>query len=161
MEPMSTPKTKIKKHLLPNLHKSSRTLPFIKISAPWKKRQKGFTLIEVIIVVVVLSIAVGTLLTVVANVMRATVLPEVINISTGLAEQELERVTVQRFSAVATEASSAFASPFDDYTRQVTVSNLDANLSPTGSSTDYKQVVVTVSHGVGGDISLTSVVVNN
>ncbi|MCM8775116.1 MAG: type II secretion system GspH family protein, partial [Candidatus Omnitrophica bacterium] len=85
------------------------------------RQQKGFTLIELIIGLVVISIAVGTMVSVFADVVYSSVLPEIINTSAALAEQELERVSGMRFSSIANEGPTNYPGAFSSYSYQITV----------------------------------------
>lgn len=123
--------------------------------------QKGFTLIETLIAVVVMGIAVGALLLVLTSVVDQTVLPEIHNVGSHLLEREFERVTSQRFAAVVNEPSTAFPGSFSDYSWQVAVSPVPAALASDPGMSQYKQVLVTVTHASGGAVSLSTVVTNN
>lgn len=118
-------------------------------------------MIELIIAIVVLSIAIGTLGNVLANMTTQAVLPRSLNTSTHLAEQELERVSGLRFSAVANEGPTSYTGNFSDYSYQVAVSAVPATLATDPAQAQYKQVAVTVSHATGGSVTLTTVVTNN
>ena len=125
------------------------------------RQEKGFTMIELIIAIVILSIAIGTLGVVIANMTTQAVLPGVLNTSTQLAEQEMERVSGLRFSAIANEASTSYTGNFSAYSYQVTVSAVPVALANDPGQAQYKQVQVTVTHTAGGSISLTTIVTNN
>ena len=125
-----------------------------------RNKDRGFTLIELVVAIVVISIAVSGLLVTFSNIIRATVQPEVINISTHLAEQEMERETALRFSSVANVASTNFGGSFSAYSFQVAVSAVPAALANDPGMANYKQVLVTVTHTSGVSLSLTSVVTN-
>ena len=116
--------------------------------------RRGFTLIELIIIIVVVSIAMGVLLTALASVTNNTIYPLVIQTATELAEQEIEKITGTRFSYVCSCTSNAYAAPFDAYSRQITVTGI----APVPA--EYKQVDVTVSHSTIGSVTLRTIVTN-
>ncbi len=122
--------------------------------------QKGFSLIEMVIAIIVLSIVVGTVLSVFADVMQSTVTPEIINVSTSLAEKEMERVSGLRFSDVVDEGPTSYTGNFSNYSYQVTVSAVPVALASDAGMAEYKQVQVTISHATAGSVSLRSVVTN-
>ena len=128
---------------------------------PFTPSRAGFTLIELIMTVVILSIAIGGLLVAVGAAAQHVVLPYITQIATGLAEQELERVTGLRFSQVASASATPFASPFADYTYQIIVSAVPVNLANDPGLAQYKQVKVAVAHAGIGSVGLTTVVTNN
>lgn len=113
-------------------------------------------MIEVVIAMVVIAIAVGTLLAVLAEMTNATVMPEVVNIATHLAERELDRVSGLRFSAVANEGPTSYTGAFSNYSYQVTVSAVPAAIAVDPGMTQYKQVQVTVTPTTAGAVSLTT-----
>ena len=126
-----------------------------------KLKQKGFSLIEMVIAIVVLTIAVGTLLVVFGDVLSSTVMPEIVNVSSELAERELERVSGLRFSSVVNEGPTSYTGSFSNYSYQVTVSAVPLALANDAGMTQYKQVAITVSHATAGAVTLTTVVTNN
>jgi prepilin-type N-terminal cleavage/methylation domain-containing protein len=125
------------------------------------KKQKGFTLVELVMGMVVLSVAVGALIAGVTAMVRQSVLPEIINTSTYLAEREMERVTSQRFSKIGDEASTAFAAPFGNYSYEVEVDAVPGAIANDPGMNEYKQVKITVSHPQGGSIDLTTIATRN
>lgn len=123
--------------------------------------QNGFTLVELVIAILILSIAVGTLLGLLASVVDQTVLPEVINRATYLAEQELERISGLRFSEITDAGPTAYGGNFTDYTYQIEVDPVPTTLATDPAMNDYKQVRVTVAHSSGASAHLTTIMVNN
>jgi len=121
----------------------------------------GFTLIEIVIVIVVLSLVAATLLTVMGAISQNVILPFMTQIATGLAEKQFERVIGLRFSQVTDEGPAAFAFPFTDYSYEITVSPVPANLFNDPSMTRYKQVEIEVSHALVGHVNVYTVVTNH
>ena len=122
--------------------------------------QKGFNLIEVIIVILVLSLAVGTLLISFSGVVQMSVTPELLDRSVELAERELERVSGLRFSSVVNDGPVSYAGDFSDYSYQIAVSPVPAALAADPGMLQYKQVQVTVTHASAGSVTLSTVVTN-
>lgn len=125
------------------------------------KNSKGFTLIEAVISIVVLSIAIGALITVFTNVVKFSVAPEVLNVSDQLAERELDRVTGLRYSEITSHASTAFGGNFPNYSYQVVVSAVPAAIANDPTMAQYKQVQVIVTHTINGSITLSTIVTNH
>lgn len=125
-------------------------------------KSRGFTLVELIISIVVISLVIGTSVSMSAKLSRATVMPDVLNISTFLAERELERVNQKRFSAIANEGPTNYTeAPFTDYSWQIQVSAPPAGLGLGTTTARAKQVVVIINHAVYGAVSLSTLVSNN
>ncbi len=137
-----------------------RAFAMIRKRAPLFLKQRGVTLVELIIAIVVLSIAVGVLFGVFANLLKMTVMPEVLDRSAELAEQQLERISALRFSQIVDEGPVNFSGNFSDYTYQIIVSAVPDDLADDPSMLDYKQVEIIVHHSVSEDISLKTVVTN-
>ena len=121
---------------------------------------KGFTLIEVIFSVVVLSIGLVTLIQVMTHVLNRFSMTEALNMGTSLAERELERVANLRYSNVVNAGPTFYASPFQNYTYQVSVTAVPVALANDLGMAQYKQVTVTIHHTMKGDVSLTTIVTN-
>ncbi len=126
----------------------------------------GFTLIELVIIIVVVSIAIGTLLTALASVTTNTIYPLVMQTATELAEQELEKFTGTRFSFVCScncaGAGCAYAAPFAGYSRQITVAPVpNPPLTiPDLTMLNYKMVDVVVTNSTIGSVTLKTIVTN-
>ena len=125
------------------------------------KSSAGFSLIEMVIAIIILSIAVGTVLSAFSNVIKSTVTPELIDVSTDLAEKEMERVVGQRFSVIANEATTAYTGSYSNYSYKVDVAAVPVALASDAGMISYKQVTVTVTHATAGAVSLTTIVTNN
>lgn len=131
--------------------------------------RRGFTLIEVIIAIVVMSIAVPPMFWALrqANVQRV----DPINLSRArwLACEKLEDINADAFSTTrgytylsnSNYPSEATVSGFTGFSRSVSVSESGADLV-AGSGTGYKTVVVSVGYvdgkGTGRTLSVSTVV---
>ncbi len=140
-------------------------------------RTEGFTLIETIITLVVLSIAAVGVLSVFTTGMKGSADPLLIEQATQLAQRTMEERVIglklsNGFNAVQDVAAAAFAAPFAGFSSAVDATcvdvnfandqaapgyNLDGSCNQAGFARNYKRAVVTVSW-TGGDVVLTTVV---
>jgi len=135
--------------------------------------KKGFTLVELIVVLVVLAIGLMTLLLAirVANIQNAT--SHFIAVSEQLAGQKMEEVLWYRDSAGINSIKSAAFPPedpitvsspaFSNYKREVEIINVrlsDLNASVGGTTTGYIRVKVTVSSkaGIAPDVEVITII---
>ena len=108
-------------------------------------RKKGFSLLELVMVIVVISLSSVGLVAVMQQVVANIHKPKVIATATALAEEQMERVMMLSFAATSSQASQNFTGNMSAYSYTVTVNSIDAN---------DKKVVVTVSHPVIGSLAL-------
>jgi len=114
----------------------------------------GFTIIELIAVIVILGVCLAPISVLFYNVMSKLAEPEAIQVATALAESEMERVTGIAFASVVDEGPTAFTN-FPDFTYQVTVSTL----SGESDTSRYKQVEMAVVNSVlDMSVSLVTIV---
>ena len=128
-----------------------------------KEENSGFSLIETVLVMVILGICLTPFAILTVNVISKNIYSQAQATSVALAEGEIERLTMTRFSLIANEASSAFPSPFSAYNKQTTVMYVNANALNTnaGATTNYRNVQVQVSNSISGNITLTTLVAND
>jgi len=137
----------------------------------------GFSLVEIIITLVVLSIAAVGVLSVFISGTKGSVDPLILNQAVQLAQERMDTAIALRksggFNAVQDVALTAFAAPFANFSFAVDATCVDANFGNdqaapgynVGGSCDqaiarnYKRVVVTVSW-TGDSVSLTTVLGN-
>ena len=138
----------------------------------------GFTLIETIITLVVLSIAAVGVLSVFTTGMKGSANPLILSQATQLAQERMETVIALKisggFNAVQDIASAAFGAPYANFSYAVDVACVDANFanaqgapgynaggscSQAGAARYYKLVTVTVSW-TGNAVALTTIVAN-
>lgn len=124
---------------------------------------RGFTLIEAIIVMIILGICLTPFAILVVNVMSQNIYSQAQATAIALAESEMERVTNLRFSLVNDEAQVPFSVPFSAYNHEIIVDYVNAgNLNtPVGGPTDYKRVQIVVRSSISGPITLTTLVTND
>ena len=93
-------------------------------------KKNGFTLVEIIMVIIILGIASLGLVSVMQQVLFSVHKPQVMQVATGLAEKEAERVLNLSFATVQNEyfnAPAAYGGNFSAYSRQTRVNSVDSN----------------------------------
>ena len=127
-----------------------------------KRNVRSFTLIELVIIIVVVSISIGTLLTTLAFVTANTIRPLILQTAAELAEQEVEKITGTRFSLVCSCNNNPYSQlEFSGYSRQVTVAAIPAGLgSDVPAMSQYKMVDVVVTNNTIGSVTLRTLVTN-
>lgn len=120
---------------------------------------RGFTFIEIILVILLIGIVVPGLVSAVAIITKGQVNPMGATVSVYLAQEELERVIARKQSACAScgyanlpVGLGAFApvSGYPNYQRKTDIERIDANLNPSVVDQGYKKVTVTLQDvGVG------------
>jgi prepilin-type N-terminal cleavage/methylation domain-containing protein len=128
-----------------------------------KQKNSGFSLIETVLVMIILGLCLTPFAILMVNVMSKNIYSQAQATSVALAEGEIERLTMTRFSLLANEASSAFPSPFSAYSKQAAVMYVNPNALNTnaGAATNYRNVQVQVSNSISGNITLTTLVAND
>jgi type II secretory pathway pseudopilin PulG len=134
-------------------------------SAIHNPQSKGFSLIEIIVLLVVLSIAAVGVLSVFTTGTRGSAEPVLLDQAISLAQEKMDEVVVLRksggFNAVVSSPGGAFPAPYGAFSWVRTVECVtaaDVN-TPTGlplpCTSGYARVTVTVSWNVGAG-SLTA-----
>jgi len=121
--------------------------------------RSGFTLIEAVAVIVVLSIAFPPMLMAIRHAHSARVTPARFSVARWLAAERLEDITADRncpgrgyaYITAANYPAEATVSGYTGFGRSVTVSETGADLA--GAGTGYKMVTVTVTFSDGMGIS--------
>jgi prepilin-type N-terminal cleavage/methylation domain-containing protein len=135
-----------------------------------RRQEKGFSLIEVIIVLVVLSIAALGVLSAFTGGIRWSSNPLLINQAVSLAQQKMDEAAALKksggFNAVVPDPGGAFPAPFADFAWNRTVdcvaaADLNTSLGAPPCASEYAHVVVTVTNPIVGSISLDTVVTNH
>ena len=89
--------------------------------------KKGFSLIELVLVIVVIGVSSATLVAVMSKVVTSMNGPQVIAAATALAEKEAERVLTNSFANITAESNTSYTGNFSKYSHQVLVTNVDSN----------------------------------
>jgi len=138
-------------------------------SEPQPPNLNGFTLIETIITLVVLSLAVVGVLTVYTTGIKGGANPLLISQATRLAQGEMDQIFGEKaaaggFGAIVSTPGCIVAPPDPTFTCIRTVCYVpSANLNDTTACavvTNYKHVTVTVTQPIIGTVNVDSVVTN-
>ena len=124
------------------------------------KKAKGFTFIELIMIIMIVGIAIIPLIQMFTTSLKGSADTEATSIALELAQDKMEETKQLGFTAIAS-TSGSFASPFTAYSYQVTVSYVDQYFAASGSATNYKKIEVKVTHSSGTGTTLTTVVSNH
>jgi prepilin-type N-terminal cleavage/methylation domain-containing protein len=127
------------------------------------KNNKGFTLIETVLVMIVMGITMTPFSILVINVMQQNIRSQAWSTAVSLAEGEMERVCSLPFSKVVNESAVAFAAPFSAYSHQVAVNNVTSSAlnTPVAGATNYKNVKISVNNSISGNVTLTTLVTSD
>ena len=119
--------------------------------------QAGFTLIEVILIIVVVSIFMAAIGMPLLNSIRESDLPEISTIAYFLGLEKLEELGPETAGSIGDEARAA-VSGYGDYEREVVVADVDCDdLSTSDPGSGCRKVTVTVYHAkIPGGVSLVS-----
>lgn len=120
--------------------------------------KNGFTLIELIISIIVISICVIPIAVMYQQALQGSLETKVLTVATSLAEEKMEEILRLGYSGISNVGLNNFPKPFDDYNYEVIVhyveaSDLDTSVDPT--ETDYKNIEVQVTHAIQ-TVTLTS-----
>jgi len=127
---------------------------------------KGFTLIETIITLVVLSIAIVGVLSVFTTGMKGSANPLIISQATQFAQGEMDQVFGEKagaggFGSIVSGGCVVTLPGFNCSRTVCYVSTADLNSTAAcGVVTNYKHVTVTVTHPTIGNVSVESLVTN-
>ena len=106
----------------------------------------GFTLIEVILIIVVVSVFMAAIGIPLLSSLRESDLPEISTIAYFLGLEKLEELATQTTGSISAEAKAA-VSGYGDYEREVAVEDVNCNdLSTPKAGSGCRKVTVTVYH---------------
>ena len=134
-----------------------------------KKVRNGFTLIELIMVIIIASAILVPLSVVVVESLRRTLLPEHFTMGSCLLEGKAEEVTNRRFSDIeamigGAGESGTFTGNFSDYSYSISapyyVDPSDLNTQVAGP-TDYLRIQITISRTGFPSVSAVTLVTDN
>jgi Tfp pilus assembly protein PilV len=117
----------------------------------------GFTLIEVILIIVVVSVFMAAIGIPLLNSIRESDLPEISTIAYFLGLEKLEELGPQTTGSISAEARAA-VSGYADYEREVAVEDVScSDLSTPKAGSGCRKITVTVYHSkIPGGVSLVS-----
>ena len=132
-----------------------------------ERRQRGFSLVEAVLVIVFLAVSFLGLAYLFGNVTQQALKADLTVLATKLAREKMEEVVQRKadsgYSAVVSQSAASVQSGAWTFTRTVTVQYLDpSTFVTTGADTGYKRVEVSVSWGAGSgqSVTLTTLVTN-
>ena len=105
-----------------------------------KENDKGFTLIEVLIAILILSVGLLGMAALTAGIINGNRFSNDMLKATTLAQDKMEDIRRTSYAIVASETKATMPSPNSDYKREVTVTN-------NSPATDMKTVTVKVYWG--------------
>jgi type II secretory pathway pseudopilin PulG len=124
---------------------------------------KGFTLIEIIVLIVMAGIIIPVILVPFATGIRGSGKPEVVTMAMYLAHQKMEELMKFDYSRAPDLTPGTYtlpAPPFAGYTWQWVISYVNNNFAASGSDVGYKMIVVTVTDPQSSTYTVYSVVTN-
>ena len=101
---------------------------------------KGFTLIEVMIAIVILSVGLLGMASLTVGIIKGNKFSNEVTTATTLGQDKMEDIRRTGYSSVAAETKAVLPSPDDQYKREVTVTN-------NSPATDMKTMTVKVYWG--------------
>ncbi|MGD8371891.1 MAG: prepilin-type N-terminal cleavage/methylation domain-containing protein [Syntrophobacterales bacterium] len=106
----------------------------------------GFTLVEVVIIIVMVSIFMAAIGLPLLNAVRESDVPEIATIAYFLALEKLEELGAETTGSITAESRSA-VSGYGDYEREVAVTDVSCNdLSTPQAGSGCRKITVTVYH---------------
>ena len=117
----------------------------------------GFTLIEVIVIIVMVSVFFTAIGLPLLNSLKESDLPEIATVAYFLGLEKLEELSAQTTGSISNEAKAA-VSGYGDYERQVVVEDVDCNdLTTSQAGSGCRKVTVTVYHArIANGVSLVT-----
>lgn len=123
-------------------------------------RADGFSLIELIMIIVVTGIAVVPVTNMILQGVRGTVNADIATIAPSLAQEKMEEIRQRTFSSVS-GSSGVFPSPFSSYKYEISVNYVDGKFKSSAGKSPYKKVEVNVLHSSGKTFTLTTVMADH
>ena len=126
-------------------------------------RSKGFTLIEVIVLIVMAGILLPVIVVPFATGIKGSGKPEVVTTAMYLAHQKMEELMKFNYSRAPDLTPGAYtlpAPPISGYTWQWVISYVDNNFNASGSDVGYKMIRITVTDPQSSTYNVYSVVTN-
>ena len=113
-----------------------------------KMNRKGFTLIEIIVLIVMAGILIPAIVVPFATGVRGSGKPEMVTKAMYYAHQRMEELMKYNYSNAALNVTAGFVAfttgGEPNYTGQNNIAYVDNNFNASGSDVGYKQIQVTV-----------------
>lgn len=125
--------------------------------------KKGFTLIEILILIVMAGILLPAIVVPFVTGVRGSGKPEEVATAMYLAHQKVEELMKFNYSQAPDLTPGTYtlpAPPISGYTWQWVISYVDNNFAASGSDVGYKKIQVTVTDPEGSTYNVYSVVTN-
>ena len=125
--------------------------------------KKGFTLIEIIVLIVMAGILIPTIVVPFATGIRGSNKPEMVATAMYFAHQKMEELmkfNYDRAPELTPGTYNSPAPPVTGYTWQWVISYVNNNFAASGSDVGYKMIVVTVTDPQSSTYTVYSVVTN-
>jgi len=90
---------------------------------PNKNNDNGFTLIEVLIAIVILSVGLLGMASLTVGIINGNRFSNDLTTATTLAQDKMEEIRGASYSSVASETKAVLSSPYDEYKREVTITD--------------------------------------
>jgi type II secretory pathway pseudopilin PulG len=124
--------------------------------------RKGFTLIEIIVLIVMAGILIPAIIVPFATGIRGSNKPEMVTTAMYLAHQRMEELMKYNYCNAALNVTGGFVAfttgGEPDYTGQNSIAYVDNTFSASGSDVGYKMIQVTVTDPQGSTYNVYSVV---
>jgi type II secretory pathway pseudopilin PulG len=125
--------------------------------------KRGFTLIEIIVLVVLAGIIIPVIVVPFATGVRGSGKPEMVTTAMYLAHQKMEELMKFDYSRTPDLTPGTYtlpAPPISGYTWQWVISYVDNNFNASGSDVGYKMIRVSVADPQSSTYNVYSVVTN-
>jgi type II secretory pathway pseudopilin PulG len=125
--------------------------------------KRGFTLIEIIVLVVLAGIIIPVIVVPFATGVRGSGKPEMVTTAMYLAHQKMEELMKFDYSRTPDLTPGTYtlpAPPISGYTWQWVISYVDNNFNASGSDVGYKMIRVSVTDPQSSTYNVYSVVTN-
>jgi len=125
--------------------------------------RKGFTLIEIIILIVMAAILLPAIIAPFATGIKGSGKPEIVTTAMYLAHQKMEELMKFNYKKTPELSIGAYNSPvppISNYTWRWAISYVDNNFAASNSDVGYKKIQVTVTDPDGVTYDVYSVVTN-
>jgi type II secretory pathway pseudopilin PulG len=124
--------------------------------------RKGFTLIEIIVLIVMAGIVIPAIIIPFATGIRGSNKPEMVTTAMYLAHQRMEELMKYNYCNAALNVTGGFVAfttgGEPNYTGQNSIAYVDNTFSASGSDVGYKMIQITVTDPQGSTYNVYSVV---